>query len=60
MDKEMTSADVQGKRKAARRWANYVSGDDKVDTRWRYLLVSESDVEAARGSWGALKKLGGE
>ncbi len=59
MDKEMTSADVQGKREAARRWANYVTADDSVDTTWRYLLVSESDVETAKGSWTALKKLGG-
>jgi type III restriction enzyme len=50
MDKEMTGADVQGKRDAARRWANYVSGDQKVGTRWRYLLVSESEVKTARGS----------
>jgi len=60
MDREMTSAGVQGKREAARRWANYVSGDDTVGTRWRYLLVSESDVKMARGSWEALKGLGGQ
>jgi len=60
MDKEMTSADVQGKRDAARRWANYVSADEKVGTRWRYLLVSEADVKTARGSWEALKGAGGQ
>jgi type III restriction enzyme len=60
MDKEMTSEDVQGKRDAAKRWANYVNSDGKVHVKWRYLLVSESDVETAKGSWGALKKLGGE
>jgi type III restriction enzyme len=59
MDKEMTSADVQGKRDAARRWANYVSGDEKVGTCWRYLLVSETDVKNAKGSWEALNGLGG-
>jgi type III restriction enzyme len=59
MDKEMTSADVQGKRDAARRWANYVSGDEKVGACWRYLLVSEADVKTAKGSWDALKGLGG-
>ncbi len=58
MDKEMTSDDVIGKRDAARRWANHVSADDKVDATWRYLLVSESDVETAKGWWPALKKLG--
>lgn len=60
MNKEMESADVQGKRDAARRWANYVSADDAVGITWRYLLVSESDVETARGSWEALRKLGGQ
>jgi len=60
MDREMTSAEVQGKREAARRWANYVSGDEAVGTCWRYLLVSETDVKTARGSWEALKGLGGQ
>jgi type III restriction enzyme len=59
MDKEMTSSEVQGKRNAARRWANYVSGDEKVGAVWRYLLISESDVSTARGSWVALNGLGG-
>ena len=58
MDKEMHSADVQGKREAASRWANHVTKDESVDVEWRYLLVSESDVETAKGSWEALKLLG--
>lgn len=58
MNKEMSSADVQGKREAARRWANYVNADASVDAAWRYLLLSETDVETAKGSWAALKKLG--
>lgn len=58
MDKEMASADVKGKRDAAKRWANYVTADDKVDVSWRYLIVSETDVETVKGSWGALKTLG--
>jgi type III restriction enzyme len=57
-DKEMTSADVQGKREAATRWANHVSADEAVTVTWAYLLVSESDVETAKGSWAALKRLG--
>lgn len=57
MDKEMSSADVQGKRDAARRWANYVNDDEAVGARWRYLLLSESDLKTAKGSWPALKKL---
>jgi type III restriction enzyme len=60
MDKEMTSEDVKAKRDAARRWANHINADANVDVPWRYLLVSESDVNTARGSWTALKKLGDE
>lgn len=59
MEKEMASEDVQGKREAAKRWANYVTADEKVATTWRYLLVSESDVKAAKRSWPALARLGG-
>ena len=58
MNKEMGSADVQGKREAAKRWANHVTADATVGTTWRYLLVSESDVETAKGSLSALQKLG--
>ena len=58
MDKEMTAEDVRQKREAARRWANYVTADDKVGVPWRYLLVSESDIETAKGSWEALRALG--
>lgn len=57
MDKEMASADVQSKREAATRWANHVSADESVGTKWRYLLVSESDIDTAKGSWEALKRL---
>jgi type III restriction enzyme len=60
MDKEMSSEDVKGKREAARRWANYVNANGQVGVTWRYLLVSEFDVDTAKGSWGALKGLGGE
>ena len=60
MDKEMSSEDVKGKREAARRWANYVNADEKVRATWRYLLVSESDVDTAKGSWTALARLGAE
>jgi hypothetical protein len=59
MDKEMASLDVQAKRDAARRWANHVNADEKVHTTWRYLLVSETDVKTAKGSWVALSGLGG-
>jgi len=57
-DDAMGSDVVKGKRDAARRWANYVTADEKVGVAWRYLLVSETDIETARGSWAALKALG--
>ena len=61
MDKEMTSDDVKAKREAA-----HAVGEPRQRRRaaspsaWRYLLVSESDVDTARGSWAALKKLGAD
>lgn len=57
MDKEMASADVQGKREAATRWAHHVSANAQVGATWRYLLASEADVTTAKGSWQALKQL---
>ncbi len=58
MDKEVGSEDVQGKREAAKRWANHVTADPQVGVTWRYLLVSETDIKTAKGSWPALRKLG--
>lgn len=58
MNKEMLSAEVQAKREAAIRWSQYVNADDKVTAIWRYLLVSESHVKTAKGSWMALRGLG--
>lgn len=57
-DKDMESEDVKGKREAAERWSNHVNADRNVKGRWEYLLVSESDIATAKGSWAALKKLG--
>jgi type III restriction enzyme len=57
MQKEMASADVQAKREAARRWANYVNASSKVQSTWSYLLAGEADVKTAAGSWPALKRL---
>jgi len=59
MNKEMEAEDVLGKRTAAVRWSQHVSASDEVDVTWRYLLVSEADIATAKGSWEALKKLGG-
>jgi len=39
------------------RWVNHVNADPKTGAIWAYLLVLESDVEAAKGSWPALKAL---
>ncbi len=50
---------VLEKRDAAKRWANHVSADEKVGATWRYLLISETDVRTARGSWEVLRCLGG-
>lgn len=52
-DKEMASEAVRGKREAALRWANHVNDSGKVAAPWRYLLVSETDVTNAKGSWRA-------
>ncbi|MGH3938809.1 MAG: DEAD/DEAH box helicase family protein [Pseudonocardiaceae bacterium] len=57
-DKDLSSGEVQAKREAARRWANHVNVAEQVDVTWRYLLVSETDVSSAKGSWSALKSLG--
>ena len=57
-NKDMDSPDVRGKREAARRWANHVSADEAVSGTWHYLLLAERDVDTAKGSWPALKKLG--
>ena len=40
----------------AKRRAQHVSA--QTESEWRYLLVGESDVAEARGSWSALKQLG--
>jgi type III restriction enzyme len=58
MDKEMASAEVKNKQTAARRWASHVSNDPKAEAEWRYLLLSETDIRDAKGSWPALKKMG--
>ena len=47
IDQTDESEDVKGKRDAARRWANYVTADERVEAVWRYLLVSETDVDTA-------------
>ena len=57
-DKDSTTEEVLAKREAAKRWVNYVNASSLVDVTWGYLLVSESDLADAKGSWEALKALG--
>jgi type III restriction enzyme len=58
-DKDAESEDVTAKRKAAVKWAKHVSSAPKMNgVKWRYLLVREADVAAAKGEWAALKGLG--
>ncbi|MGB3305504.1 MAG: DEAD/DEAH box helicase family protein [Thermomicrobiales bacterium] len=57
-DRDRRNEEVQAKRRAARRWANYVNADPKTGAAWDYLLVYEADVVGARGSWQALKAAG--
>ena len=54
----MTSEAVQQKREAAKRWVNKVNASGITSDTWRYLLVTESDILAAKGSWNALERLG--
>jgi type III restriction enzyme len=56
-DNDLHDVDVQRKRRAAQRWATRVSLGPTIGQQWRYLLVSESDVAAVKGSWAALKQL---
>jgi type III restriction enzyme len=48
--------DVVAKRQAAAQWVNHVTAE--TGTEWRYLFVTESDIERARESWPALKQAG--
>jgi len=57
MGKEMASGDVQGKKSAAERWASRVSGSELVQAKWKYLLVSETQVAQAQDDWKRLKGL---
>jgi type III restriction enzyme len=58
MNKEATSAEVLEKRKGAVKWVNAVNASGTTSDKWGYLLATESDVDDAKGSWPALRKLG--
>lgn len=49
-DKDLPTPEVQGKRDAAHAWTNTVSASEEA-ANWRYLLVAERDLEAAKDSW---------
>lgn len=60
-DDEMDAASVLAKRQSAKQWVNYANGLPEVGKRnekWSYLLVSETDITQAKGSWDALKRFG--
>jgi len=46
---------VQEKRHAAEKWANHATA--KTGVEWRYLLVSQLQVMAVKGSWPSLRQL---
>jgi len=58
MNKEMTSDEVVGKRRAAKTWANTVNSSGRAGGEWRYLLLSEDDVKDAGGYWEQMKGFG--
>lgn len=57
-DTEIESENVKGKREAALRWANHVNHSQQDENHWGYVLVGETDISAARGSWVALRSIG--
>lgn len=52
------SNEVAAKRRAARLWANTVNAYMAHEVEWRYLLLSERDVDDAQGSWEFMKEFG--
>src|SRR5690606_26319922 len=58
-DRDMTAAEVVGKRRGARRWVNIVNASPDVQgVEWHYLLLSERDVDDAQGRWEFFKEIG--
>lgn len=54
-DRNMSSTEVQAKRKAALLWVKTVNKGGSHG-KWHYMLASETDLESAKGSWAALVK----
>ena len=58
-DKDITSEEVLGKRRGARRWTNVVNASPEIEgIEWHYLLLAERDVNDAQGSWEQMKGFG--
>lgn len=57
-DNQVTSDEVMAKREAAKRYVNKVNASGITSDTWKYLLVTETDIRTARGSWPALQRLG--
>jgi type III restriction enzyme len=55
-DRDMESSDVQEKKLAAERWARRANASGGIG-KWRYLLVSETQLRGAAGDWRRLKAL---
>jgi type III restriction enzyme len=52
-DRDLDDPLVVAKRVAAERWARRVTDEGGHGT-WRYLVVSESAIRNAHGSWGVI------
>jgi hypothetical protein len=54
-DRDLESQEVREKRDAAEWWAGNVTAE--TGTLWRYLLLGQSQITSARGSWEVMKRL---
>ena len=54
--KAVPSDDVQRKKDAANRWARHAAAE--MGGSWEYLLVTEEDIKASKGSWAAVRVAG--
>jgi type III restriction enzyme len=57
-DVNMTSEEVVGKKRGALKWVNVANALGGDNTKWHYLLLSETDVKDAQGNWEFLKGFG--
>jgi type III restriction enzyme len=54
-EKDLASSDVQAKKEQTERWAARVTADPVTRAKWRYLLLGEADITAAKGNWKAMR-----